>query len=65
MKNLIQRFNDWRRERRIRYLRHKIEAHYMNGERDLAYQAQFDLGREIAERSAEQVMRMEQRRGLV
>jgi hypothetical protein len=64
MKKIMGRLNDWRRERRIRFLAKCVIHWYAQGCTHLA--RRFDQFRtdEIKSRSPEQVERMERRMGL-
>ena len=60
----IQRFTDWRRERRIVRLRDRCLRLYRAGRHDLALSAWEELRDECLARSPQQVARMERARGL-
>jgi hypothetical protein len=62
--NILQRFADWRRERRIVRLREHCLCLYRAGQHDLALSAWEDLRDECLARSPQQVARMERARGL-
>lgn len=62
--SILQRFTDWRRERRIARLRDRCLHLCRDGQHDLALSVWEDLRDECLARSPQQVARMERRMGL-
>ena len=62
--SLIQRINDYLRERRIARLRREATAHVSARRADSARAAMVRMAAEINARSPQQVARMERKKGL-
>lgn len=64
MKALLRRYDDWRHERYIGRLSASVKRLVASGEYLTAREVMGKLNRAVAERSSEQVARMERARGL-
>lgn len=64
MKALLRRYDDWRHERYIARVSAEVGRLIASGEYQAAREVNDRLRRAVAERSTEQVARMERARGL-